>query len=1466
MSSELFEAVGAGDADATEELIEMHNLNVNTLMDLAGDSPLHAAVRSGSEPVLALLISRFRADTTVRNPDTQETALHVAAQSGALPAAHLLLGVRETDAVLDAQDEYGMTALHYAARLLHAGMVEALLDAGAAPNLVDEDDQTPASLARAAAEGARRKEEAETALALIEEALAFDAPDVAPPTATRGGGGRERDDAGREDGGRADDGGGRESEKKRKRKTRRSKSKYKEGGRRRRRNHRNKMGGEGSGEGTGAGAAAASGLFAFVGSAAGVPMSDRDEALLDSLDELMVREAESSGLEEELAMFARVLASVSPEFRDPEYNPLPVVIDIIKNQDSELYSKLESWDAMFDKIMSVIVSRYDEPLNTSISNFGRVSAAIHGAVNDVAGVEAQLLDIKSLLVLRTRNIRRLYSGILQAQEEVRILARVQAMTQIPDVLDTHIAREEYLPAVQLLNASIAELCSEDLQNIGALNDVMRSLFDKRSEYYALFTDALLDAMFDHHAPTTRQKTESIGRLVEALGELDSLSPALKLLYSSLHSRLKAIIVACTENATHVPNTGQLVQGVFSQRRPLQAVLDAVCTRFESVLHAHASALIAFEEGIIRGWLKRAGADPSSVRILAQAVLENDSCVVKAEFAVQSIPGYSALFSLHDVAAAMQLEIELVVCEYLGLSKSAIKLGSQQPQHPQNVGRSSGSGSSGRGGSSGTAGAPSTLLYTDARQGGVGSWLWRRRRRSLAPNSVMMMMAAAASSSASASAGAGPNQGEGAPDSGEQDALNESGGVLNLGESGGSASTPPPSKVLFRFSESLYQEGGESDRDAWERWQVLLDPSMYNVLAVNVRLRGFMGRIYDLVLSSNGAGAGGGDGPGGDLSERAYVVPLEMVPESLQETSVRGAEVIPVGGLLASTEKLNKMWRVVDREWERRERVGRAGELHGSRIEGGMLDGLIGGQAPAGQSHLVLFLDQVIDRDVMPVIEQDYRARAEAIMDGPDAFTPRMQHGEVRPLLMGTWEIHRLLLELNQIHMALPDNGAELAQVMEVIVLMYWERCKIRVSEIVSDSMTEHLLTVRDLVSHYTRGPGGSNVGGRGSRVESEGSVGAWLDALAVEPQMSQGDAFSGGMQGSSSAGGGSSTFVDDRIRGDPAFLSREAELLREHLLSDPPSRDRLVGDMESLTLLAALSDSTEWLAERMDALGFGVRYRADAYDPPQSILLCPIHGGKRGGKTRGSRLSGLDVPLLQWSVVDGERHPVVTEGWEQRCCERAELARVLGAAATFSHSLGLATNLDALADKFRALSENIMIALRIEVRVYAYHHLRGIREVGYDVDVLATSPDYFIIDLNKTLKDVHGSLSSVLSRSQVGYVFAGLEWVLGDALIQSMAYVSGVNEHGVGKLVRDVLALQQNISALGAVDETRFDRVRAYLDLLKLSVKKVLAVVSDAGLDFTREEFGVVLNLVSGGVASVGAVDILDRLTQQRGA
>jgi ankyrin repeat protein len=158
--SALHSAVLADSEACLELLLPLYDVDVRTVpgvniisgeaMPTFNETALHLACQKGLLPMCKALLSRG-ADRMARDSD-KWTPLHWAARNGHLSCVVMLVGrpgkVRMTPAEVDATDEKGAIALHYAARYGFDQICGVLLGAGALVDAKDSHGWTPLMFAQ----------------------------------------------------------------------------------------------------------------------------------------------------------------------------------------------------------------------------------------------------------------------------------------------------------------------------------------------------------------------------------------------------------------------------------------------------------------------------------------------------------------------------------------------------------------------------------------------------------------------------------------------------------------------------------------------------------------------------------------------------------------------------------------------------------------------------------------------------------------------------------------------------------------------------------------------------------------------------------------------------------------------------------------------------------------------------------------------------------------------------------------------------------------------------------------------------------------------------------------------------------------------------------------------------------------------------------------------------------------------
>ncbi|CAG8528495.1 3438_t:CDS:10 [Paraglomus brasilianum] len=171
---------------------------------------------------------------------------------------------------------------------------------------------------------------------------------------------------------------------------------------------------------------------------------------------------------------------------------------------------------------------------------------------------------------------------------------------------------------------------------------------------------------------------------------------------------------------------------------------------------------------------------------------------------------------------------------------------------------------------------------------------------------------------------------------------------------------------------------------------------------------------------------------------------------------------------------------------------------------------------------------------------------------------------------------------------------------------------------------------------------------------------------------------------------------------------------------------------------------------------------------------------------------------------------------------------------------------------FQQLAEQCLFTLRVEMRCHTMHYIDlATREGNYQLMEEAVEPDPYIIQLNEDLVKCDDYLSSSLPSREHKFIFEGLDKLMEKLLINNVTFMKNLNPNGANKMLRNILALQQNLKNI--VDnpkEISLDRAKRYYELYKHGPGDMLASVRnnknsrDNKPEFTFEEYQAMLEVI----------------------
>lgn len=283
---------------------------------------------------------------------------------------------------------------------------------------------------------------------------------------------------------------------------------------------------------------------------------------------------------------------------------------------------------------------------------------------------------------------------------------------------------------------------------------------------------------------------------------------------------------------------------------------------------------------------------------------------------------------------------------------------------------------------------------------------------------------------------------------------------------------------------------------------------------------------------------------------------------------------------------------------------------------------------------------------------------------------------------------------------------------------------------------------------------------------------------------------------------------------DPEAVNKRAQLCRQHthlegsLLGDRTvGKDQLVRTTRDLATLTTLYHSVTWFSTELSNLKSG----------PEGSL----------SPTSPHKLE----PLSAVSPYTPYPHALASQTAEQ---------------LQLPLSSAMALRFQALQKTYEQLSETILHTVRVDIRCRVWHHLDlALRSGNYYIDQEASEPDPHIVDLNADLVKCDDYTSSTLPPKERKFVFEGVGQLMQSLLISNARHICAMNQNGVKKMFRNILALQQNIKIISEGLQVDFDRAKRYYALLTKSPTELLDAIR-VKQEFSFDEYKTILDLLCG--------------------
>ncbi|KAJ2351302.1 exocyst subunit [Coemansia sp. RSA 2618] len=176
--------------------------------------------------------------------------------------------------------------------------------------------------------------------------------------------------------------------------------------------------------------------------------------------------------------------------------------------------------------------------------------------------------------------------------------------------------------------------------------------------------------------------------------------------------------------------------------------------------------------------------------------------------------------------------------------------------------------------------------------------------------------------------------------------------------------------------------------------------------------------------------------------------------------------------------------------------------------------------------------------------------------------------------------------------------------------------------------------------------------------------------------------------------------------------------------------------------------------------------------------------------------------------------------------------------------------------RFQSLSVQCLMVLRIEVRVHCIYYLDlAVREGDYNLARDAEEPEPYIHALNADVAAIEEKLGACLPPSKLALVFAGISVLMAHILTTNTRHIRHFNRAGNAKMLRNILALQQNLTNIALPEEGGLDAARKFYELYDLGADGILRHIAEHGAEFSFEVYRRMIGFVYSGSGQAAALE-----------
>jgi len=175
---------------------------------------------------------------------------------------------------------------------------------------------------------------------------------------------------------------------------------------------------------------------------------------------------------------------------------------------------------------------------------------------------------------------------------------------------------------------------------------------------------------------------------------------------------------------------------------------------------------------------------------------------------------------------------------------------------------------------------------------------------------------------------------------------------------------------------------------------------------------------------------------------------------------------------------------------------------------------------------------------------------------------------------------------------------------------------------------------------------------------------------------------------------------------------------------------------------------------------------------------------------------------------------------------------------------------DSILASVRTLGTTALLALHIDIRLGVIHMLNRTLQAPYLLAQPAQDPDPSILSLNADLLSFADTLSTHLTASAQTFITSGLALLIDTFIVTNASHITGMNEHGCGRMQLNILVLSQNLKSIEASSpghSIEIDRSARFFDLFMEGADAVVEKAKDRGGEelegFNLEELKALVEL-----------------------